>query len=114
MLTSFSFATFVRSDASHVVFKFMYSILYEIYIICVPHISIDTANVISWSATVTVHYGAYFEAVGTHSISSATCKISVLAQLVKSFLNRKQKAWVQRRTRLSKILKDVWPSSAKI
>ena len=83
----------------------MYSILYEIYIfvICIPHISFDTANVISWSATMTVHYGAFFEAVGTHSIWSATCQISVLARLVKPFLNRKQKAWVQRQTRQSKI-----------
>ena len=48
----------------------------------------------------TVHYGAFFEAVDTtHSISNATCQISVLARLVKPFWNLRQKAWAQRRTR---------------
>ena len=51
----------------------------------IPSISIDTANVIRSNATMTVHCGAFFEAVGTHSISSVTSQISVLAQFAEIF-----------------------------
>ena len=39
----------------------------------------------------TVHYGGFFEVGGAHSLSSATCQISVLARLVKPFLNQSKK-----------------------
>ena len=71
-----------------------------------PSISIiDTANVIRSNATVTVHCGASFEAVGTHSISSVTFQISVLVQSAEIFWSQKQKAWAQQQTRLSSISK---------